>query len=222
MKCHCCDESYIKSTKFIYNCRNCGHIFRDYSHIDLDDYYNNVYRKIFKTYPYSERKVYSENIFKFITESLSLPKGSSIFEVGAGDGCLSKILFDNGFKVSVCELDLNLRNNLEKDGFETYDDFLKVPNKQFDTIVSTDVLEHILYPDTFYKKCLELDPKNIVIQVPINRDYTYKTQFDGHFHYFTVESLKHLFKSYHLKSYKRTQNNFSARGPELLCSFIKN
>jgi hypothetical protein len=176
-----------------------------------------VYRKHFKIYPESERTLYAKNIFSYIKDDISTQ--DKILEVGAGDGILSSLLRDGGYQVHVSEMDPSLRNLLHEKQFLTYENFLDMKNENFDVIISTDVLEHILEPKEYYKKCIELNASTIILQVPVNRGTQYNEMFDGHFHYFNVDALQRLFDGYNMIRYKLTGRGFSARGTELLITF---
>ena len=219
MECHCCKiGKYSEISEKVYKCSNCGNVFRDYRHIDLQDYYDNYYRKNFKLYPEVERRKYCTNVINFFAYSQWLPSNYTVLEVGAGDGFLSTMIKPINNNICTAEMDSGLRKKLEEQGFEAYGNFLNIEGK-FDAVVAIDILEHILNPREFYQKCLDLGVKTVVLQIPFNRGTQYNPNFDGHFHYFGLQSLEELFEDYNLVKHRVTNRGETARGQGLLTIF---
>ena len=60
-----------------------------------------------------------------------------------------------------------------------------------------DVLEHIKNPFEAAKKLSQICQKYLVVQVPCNRqNKPVQSNFDGHYHYFSPNSLKFVFEKY--------------------------
>ena len=197
--CHCCGKETYKTvySPNIYQCTNCNHIFKDYSHVDLDTFYNEQYRKTHRLYPIDIRRGFAQNIVELISPHIA--DCDTILEIGAGDGVLSQILKHNGNTVIASEINEELRFNLEMDGYKTFGDYRTISAAEtFDCSISTDVLEHIEHPEKYVEKMNNICSKKVVVQVPILRDIEYQADetWDGHFHHFTEKSIRILFEKY--------------------------
>ena len=88
--------------------------------------------------------------------------------------------------------------NLIKYKYKTYHgDFNDIKfNRSYDLVTCWHVLEHIKDLYSFVKKCSKITNKYLVIEVPTNRNLKdpNKGDWDGHYHYFSKESMRYLFK----------------------------
>jgi 2-polyprenyl-6-hydroxyphenyl methylase/3-demethylubiquinone-9 3-methyltransferase len=92
----------------------------------------------------------------------SLPKGSAILDAGCGNGWLAKTLADQGFEV--CGIDLqesgidHARRLDPRCRFalaSVYDDYEPLFERQFDAVVSLEVIEHLYDPSAFVKRVFQ-------------------------------------------------------------------
>lgn len=222
MKCFVCSAE--NQEKNIIKCHNCGHVFRNYPVIDLKQYYSETYR--FKDNQELDNATYKQRN-SFILEKISsfIGEQKTLFEVGFGYGYfynLFKEKFPN-IKYSCCELSEPLARANQLKGIETLNcSFQDVVDKKFDIIASFDVLEHFYDPADYTNKLNEL--LNVgglaVIQVPTDRELHFRTPFDGHYHYFSEQSLKQLVgEQYECKMFYKTRRGETANGREHLTIF---
>lgn len=152
------------------------------------------------------------NYHKFFVENIDPEE--TVLDIGCGNGALS---YDLSRKAKrVVGVDLNKKNikvakekysapNIE---YMVGDATKNLPNREFDTIILSNVLEHIEDRVGFLKKIKKLAPK-ILIRVPmINRDWItlYKKELgvewrldSTHCTEYTLESLKEELKKAGLK-----------------------
>ena len=222
MKCFVCSAE--NQEKNIIKCYKCGHVFRNYPVIDLKQYYSETYR--FKDNQELDNATYKQRN-SFILEKISsfIGEQKTLFEVGFGYGHfynLFKKRFPN-IKYSCCELSEPLARSNQLKGIDTLNySFQDVVDKKFDIIASFDVLEHLYYPNEYTNKLNEL--LNVgglaVIQVPTDRMLHFRSPFDGHYHYFSEQSLKHLVgDQYECKMFYKTRRGETASGREYLTVF---
>jgi len=143
------------------------------------------------------------NYHKFFVDNVN--PSDMVLDIGCGNGALTYDLAQKAKKV--VGLDINKENieiakkrysapNIE---YLVRDAIKDLPNQKFDTIILSNVLEHIENRIEFLQKIKNLAPK-ILIRVPmINRDWItlYKKELGvewcsdpSHFTEYTLESLK--------------------------------
>jgi len=218
MLCNCCHNElnfYNNETK-VYKCSFCNSIYRDYSHIDLDKFYQD-YRKTYKLYSPKIRLKYCKNLINVIKKYLDDTK--DIIEIGSADGFFSDNIKKIYTKMNIicCEKDKNFIPNLKNKGYKTIID-IKEYQLKVDTIIMIDLLEHINDVYSFSKVISNISKKYIIIQIPINRRIYYSKDFDGHFHFFTLKAIGELFSKFKFSIVfsKETSKRETANGPELI------
>ena len=221
MVCQCCSNKMeIIIDPKVFSCTQCGHVFRNFI-INEKEYYQK-YREISKPHENSKRLFFAQNLINLIGKYLR--PHDSVLELGSGDGVFAKFLSKKVKNVFCCELDSNLANVTKQMGFITYNDHLLELNDslRFDTVVAIDVLEHIKDLRVFVDKFYDL-ANRIIIQVPVSRAIHQNEPFDGHYHYFTQNSISMLFQDkfnlVHL--IEQTKRNSVANGPEMVAIFDK-
>lgn len=96
-----------------------------------------------------------EYIFKNLPLN-TLPTGSSILDLGGGSGAWAVRLSDNGYRVTVCDINCQQSNfpcysvNLNEEFAESFG------NSQFDCITCIEVLEHLENPRNALRQNLKL------------------------------------------------------------------
>jgi len=223
MKCLICDSENLNNN--IIKCLKCEHIFRNYPLINLSKYYSEEYRKT------QDNQELKSNIYekrnKFIIDKIKsyINETSSLFEVGFGYGHFYNILKKEMPKVkySCCEISKPLAERNLRNKIATFNcSFQDIPESKFDVVASFDVLEHFYDPKKYVKKLKEvLKVGGIsVIQVPTDRKIHFKKPFDGHYHYFSKKSLKHLLgEDFKTLMFYKTRPGETAGGPEFLTVF---
>ncbi len=228
----------------VWKCKECKHIFRNYmGDEDLTKYYTEDYRLTHPLYSPEKRDMYLDAVVDFMEDSWSKKKIvddtygsywikeiniSSLLELGAADGQLTKVLsykfgIDSS-NVSVCEISDQYCDMLEDEGFDVHrGNFLNIDFKiNYDLIVAIDVIEHIKDVSIIPQKFLDLTSDNgrVLLQVPYKRESA-KTDpnvsWDGHFHYFTEDSIRALFENYFIiENIYETSPGESANGKEII------
>lgn len=228
MLCQCCNNSMnnFNDLDKVYKCSSCGHIYRDFSHIDLSKFYklyrnkgrNKQYRKYFTPL----LKIKFSNILLDTIEKY-LKDSNSLLEIGSYHGYLSTKLKKYVTDITCCEIDKSCHSVLKSLGFNTVHDFTQL-EKTYDSVILIDVLEHFNDLEDNVKKISNLSSKYVIIQVPIKRKIHQKEPFDGHFHYYTIESITKLFERHgmSLDFFKCMERKQTARKEELICVFVKN
>jgi hypothetical protein len=138
----------------------------------------------------------------------------SILEIGAASGynlSLYKLmnstaagggipLIISGIEPSEINCNLALKNYDIQLFNGMFSDYIKnKPERKFDLIFTSHVLEHIVNPRDFIKLCRTINNKYMFIEVP-TFDYKFENEFlgmfsDEHMCYFTFESLSNLMNS---------------------------
>ena len=225
MKCHCCENEYIKVSKKTYQCKNCNHIYQNWN--KSKEWVSNYYKTYRKTNPISKNKyrnIYTENSSNFFVESCDL-SNKKILEIGAYDG---KLISKIGKHFKNCELHVNdIDPGTQKILEENFSnihicDFLDIDGK-FDALIAVDVWEHFDDVSVFYKKVLEMSCEYLLLQVPVNRGFkSDNVEFRPHYHNSNLKSFNLFWsKDFDLISYKVSDPGFSATKQELLCVFKK-
>tara|TARA_R100001510_G_C7654874_1_gene213724 strand:+ start:2181 stop:2705 length:525 start_codon:yes stop_codon:yes gene_type:complete len=167
---------------------------------------------------------------KFILNKLGhhIPDNASFFEVGFGWGIFHEQLKKRfpSIEYSCCEISTNLAERNKKKGIKTYNcPFQDVQTtKKFDVVASFDVLEHLYDPNPYKAKLLEIMKPNslAIIQVPTGRRIHFDQPFDGHYHYFSKQSLR-LFMGEEFEEvmFYETKEGETANGKEFLTAWKK-
>lgn len=225
MKCVICaaDTNIIK--KDTYSCTKCNHIFRNYFG-DSIKFHKEVYRhkdkkqwqrnnkeinidgsinsKVF----HKARAILVYNRIKKIKNFLE--KGTSILDVGSGAGTFALALKAYTDSIECLEIADSLIDESVRLGFKTYKkDFLEQEfEKKYDIVTCFHVLEHVKDAKSFIKKISEITNEYCIVEIPTLKCFFNETKklrgmpppnnesYDGHYHYFTPESLRHIMEPY--------------------------
>lgn len=226
MKCIICKSDNTKRTEKVVKCLDCKHVYRDYGEIDLEDYYTNNYRKKIVINKPTDRLLLERNSNKYNLVKDYFKDCKTFLEVGFGRGHFWKQFEENQKSGTYycCEIDLGLAEEAEKKGINVYkskfqnmkSDFL------FDVVASFDVIEHFNNPYEYKTKLLEVLKLNgtAIIQVPVDRKLHSREPFDGHYHYFSKESIRTLFlPEFEETNSTKTEKGQVANGRELITIF---
>lgn len=208
MNCPICNQDTITVKELVYKCNHCSHIYIDYKG-DGNEFHKTLYRTpgndgIRDTNEIKDRK-FTQVFHKLRTPICNkrlqkidkyLTNISSLLDVGAGGGTFMNIIKDKVEVVEGTEVsDICIENLLDQNLTVYHGPFsdLKI-EKKYDLVTCWHVLEHIQDPYKFKKKFLETTNDLVVLEVPVGRRLkTPVPSFDGHFHYFSKQSLELLF-----------------------------
>lgn len=138
----------------------------------------------------------TDNSQKCIDRILAALHGSSVCDVGCGTGYLLRRIRQRGGCDTLVGVDFSRHTewaDTERITFIEHD-ILKLPfdDGQFDTVISTHTLEHILDIAAAVNELRRICSHRLLIVVPRERESIWS--FNPHFHYFPYEHsfLKHL------------------------------
>ena len=226
MKCIICENTIENIREKVCKCDECEHVFRNYSAIDLKDYYTNLYRqKITPAVQTAPIKARGTTKLSLIGDYVCA--ADRVLEIGLGYGHFCDI-FKEKFGLEnyhACEIDENLSSAAKNKGIKVFGCSMQnIPeNSKYDVIISFDVLEHFYDPKHYKNKLLKLLNKTgkAIIQVPVNRTLHSKEPFDGHYHYFSEKSLRKLMEpEFKCKMILKTKRGQVANGEEILSVFM--
>lgn len=193
MKCVICCSETNTIKEDVYKCKTCGHYYRDYKG-DAIKYHMNIYRKNFKLKSEASHIKLTKNIINNIKNYLN-PKDICL-DIGSGTCVKATEISKCVKKIHCMEVNEELANLAVKKGFRLINSFKDIDIK-YDIVFMLDSLEHM--PDLYSIKdnLLKIVGKHLIIQLPIDRKMPSPNEalFDGHFHYFSDESLKRLLGS---------------------------
>lgn len=145
---------------------------------------------------------YADDFLNFIN-SISLPIGSTVLEIGAGVGYLSRCLIEAGMQTTSIEPGVGYESHWRKNKIKVINDFF--PSKQvigkFDLIFGYAVLEHIKSPIDFLRHVSSQlhQQGHAVFSVPDCTDELLlgdpSILFHEHFNYFEAGSLCRLMEA---------------------------
>ena len=144
------------------------------------------------------KRFLSKSVLGRFQETLSILKdhdieftNKSVIDIGCGNGMLLKFLSENfnvssqtGMEYSEAAIEVAARINPEAE-YIVHDINLSYP-VQYEAVICTEVLEHILHPGNAFKNLLEMLPEGgiLLITVPNGRFDT----FSGHVNFWSPES----------------------------------
>ena len=209
--CPVCDLNRLKSIGTdVYKCDNCKHTYVDFKGDGLQ-YHKDEYRKNdngtrttdeisngkftekfhnFRNDICKNRIIAIEELFKHC---------DTLLDIGAGGGTFVTMIKDKFSLIECQEISEICINNLNEYGFKVYEgDFNNINfEKRYDLVTCWHSLEHMKDLKGFVKNVKETTEKFLVIEIPIDRGIPNpNTDWDGHYHYFSKDSLKLLFKEH--------------------------
>jgi 2-polyprenyl-3-methyl-5-hydroxy-6-metoxy-1,4-benzoquinol methylase len=214
MKCVVCGSD-MENTNVVdvHKCKSCKHIYIDYMGDGLD-YHKNEYRTNNEgnrtdneiengkfTYQFHNIRQGIMNKRYYAIENL-IKNCSNMLDIGAGGGTFVNTIRSKSKTIDIeCQEISNICvNNLKDYGYKVYhDDFNNIKfNKKYDIVTCWHVLEHIKDLKSFVNNVTQITNKFLVLEVPVDRTLRTpngKKRWDGHYHYFSKESLHELFKN---------------------------
>lgn len=175
---------------------------------------------MYKEYKWADRGVDSTRfLFSKIKGSLTHERNKCLLDMGCGNGEMANKLIEEGFRVygvDGSESGVEIANRYHKGHFFVMD-FEKdeLPEAlrtfQFDTIISTEVIEHLYSPDSYIKLCKKVlkwggtilisTPyhgywKNLLISLLGKWDAHFSPEWEGgHIKFWSRKSLTELLRS---------------------------
>ena len=230
----CLSEKMVEVLHEVYQCHDCFHIFINYKGNGLK-YHKEEYRKNnFGTRVDSEispegkftedfHEARKDMCAKRLQQVEPLLKDySSCLDIGAGGGTFAKMLKENySLDIECQEISDVCVDNLKSYGFETHKgDFCSIDfKKSYDLTTCWHVLEHVKDLHAFSEKAAHVCKKYLIIEVPINRGLKNpddeRILWDGHYHYFSIESMTILFE----KNFDIMEIKAGIQAPALLAIF---
>ncbi len=187
-------------------CPECGFIFtaNPFSAKQLENRYKNNSKFEFDKSDYflTESDDYKRRSIRqkfFLENNCDFNHINSILEIGSASG-YNLSLYSDRNPYGVEPSAFNCQNALKKYGIKmfngVFDDFYKIVSQEYDLIFLSHVLEHIVNPCDFIKKCSHINTQYIFIEVP-TFDYKFIDEPFGmfaeeHVNMFTLESIQNL------------------------------
>lgn len=233
MNCKVCNSSNNNLIQHkVYKCNECNHTFINYT----DDgilYHKELYRKPgqdgtrgnnevqdgkFTQEFHNRRKTICEKRINKTKEYLL--ECDSLLDIGAGGGTFLNMAKNYVLEYEATEVSDLCASNLTEYGYKVHHGaFTKMDiNRSFDLVTCWHVLEHVEDLPSFLDKAVKVTDKYLIIEVPTNRRLRNPdVNFDGHFHYFSKESISLLFE----KHFNFLYLGEGIQNPALLCILQK-
>lgn len=218
MKCPVCNSPSLSIYKKIDKCTECNHIYVDYPDDGLN-YHKNEYRRnnhgtrgsheivngLFTDSFHNFRKNICQARISSIEEIL--PECNTLLDIGAGGGTFVNAIKHNFDIVECQEISDICVNNLKNYGYKTYHGDFNIINfnMSYDLVTCWHVLEHIKDIHLFAERVSKITNKYLVLEVPLLNSKGARSRgikdldeknWDGHYHYFSKESMIKLFETY--------------------------
>ena len=135
---------------------------------------------------------------KIVSDMISrLGKGLTVLDVGCGDGIVSQPIIKMGNNVASIELPeiASLAHKCRVPLLVAGDaEHLTFASDIFDVILASEVMEHLWNPHNFFDEVNRVlrDNGYLIISTPEGKE---GLRYDSHKNYFTVDSLKQIFRS---------------------------
>ena len=200
--------------KYIVECKSCGikSIYPNIHEEQLNNYNNNYYLnahkdlkldKLAETFFCNIAKCRFNFLEKFLKKEKLIIK--NVLEIGPGRGHFYEQFAKNNNNVnySILESDINYKKNFSKKNITIYENFEEILKNDFDLIIFSHVLEHIMKPNNFLKKIYKiLKTKGVIfLEVPC-LDYLYKDIFEPHVFFYSKETLSLLLKKNNFQNHQ--------------------
>lgn len=168
-------------------CTKCEHIFQ--SDLRVTAVYDSAYAHQYDERPHREM---SKLRWDFIQQTLALPPGSKILDVGYGNGSFLK--HAQHFDMNIYGIDLHNEDfGVPEVGYDS--------DIEFDLVCFFDSIEHFVS----WEQPLSLRTKNAIVSVPAQPNFMLRSPRSWrhfkpgeHLHYFSDQSLAHLMEDWGL------------------------
>jgi SAM-dependent methyltransferase len=155
-----------------------------------------------------------ERFYSYFTKK-GIDKDIRILDIGAGHGAFSKKLYDDGYRVSACDL---FPEHFKFDRIDckkvNITEEFPYPDNSFDLVIAIEVSEHIIDHEVFFKECNRiLKPRGeIYLSTPniLSLKSRMRFLFSGFFYSFNPLELKNYDGLQHVASLTLDQYNYVA------------
>lgn len=119
----------------------------------MNDCWAEISQKLYKEDNYSRYK----EVYDFILSRISKGKSLKILDIGCGDGSLLKEVINKGhdlYGVDISEEQLKIaeKNGIKTQKLNVDSDLLPFSDEFFDTVICSEVIEHVLLPENILKE----------------------------------------------------------------------
>lgn len=190
------------------SCNQCGMLFADteLSKEEIDNYY--IQCNMYDSMSSVKEDIYIESCNLYFEAILPyLTQHSRIIDIGCGNGMFLKFLKDRGYTnlygIDPSESSIN---NLNKNGItgivgSAYDKIPSEWSKKFDVVISTGVLEHLLFPDICLTGFINLMKETGILYIAVPNAMGFKKYLrdipnyfnQEHINFFTPKTLDYFF-----------------------------
>lgn len=120
---------------------------------------------------------FQDGVYKRIEEFFIDKKLYSIIDIGCGSG-FKLMKYFSDFQTTGMELPpaLDYLKKTYPERVWIYSDFNFMPDKQYDMVISIDVIEHLIDPDNLLKYIKKIGPKYVVISTPDRDKLPYRSR----------------------------------------------
>ena len=214
MKCVLCNAACSKKQHEVFKCVECDHVYVNFTgnHLTYNksEYRVNSFSPVY-AYLHGTRnnlEIVEGNITEkfhdardsMCNKRLSIVKSycsnGKVLDIGSGGGTFALKLRNEGFDIDCQEISDVCIKHLKQNNFNVYEgDFCSLDfDKTYNLVTCWHVLEHIKNLNSFVKKCETICSDLLILEVPIKRSIpNAEKNWDGHFHYFSKQSLRDLF-----------------------------
>lgn len=151
----------------LFYCHNCEHRFTDPKSIVKKEEYNEKYYEEKHSQWFNHPDYF---LFNWIYEKVkTLPAGSSVLDVGCGNGAFLRYLRSKNSTLKLYGIDY--RNNKSEDGiiFFQGDIFEQRFDKTFDVVINLAVIEHVFEVNNFVNRLNNfLNPNGLLVTMTVN------------------------------------------------------
>lgn len=145
-------------------------------------YYDKVYKKA-DQYKLDWTKSRYIKLWEKIVENLGDNKNQKIIDAGCGTGQLLAMLNHHGFKHAIgfdySQTAIEIAQQIFPQIKCAHGDIFKVDFKGFDTVITTEVMEHIQNDEEVLRRIVESGVKTVILSVPTFDDKAHVRYFEG-------------------------------------------
>jgi len=164
--------------------------FKSYFHLLNNDEFAEIYTKYHQNVKKRSSDLH-DNTVELILQRIGVDKDQRILDVGCGSGFVLEKLYKLGYKnLYGCDIVEGIQLKGAKYCVSNIES-LCFTDGQFDTVICSNTLEHVLNPAKAASELKRVASKQLIVTVPCQKYFRYT--FDLHINFFPQESfLEHL------------------------------